>query len=46
MPFGFALLTLQYIVDLYCLATGREPPFPSAGSHEAEKEINNGGAHA
>jgi len=46
MPVGFALLTLQYIVDLYCLATGREPPFPSAGSHEAEKEINNGGAHA
>jgi TRAP-type C4-dicarboxylate transport system permease small subunit len=46
MPFGFALLTLQYIVDLYCLATGREPPFPSAGSHEAEKETNKGGAPA
>ncbi|THF54816.1 TRAP transporter small permease [Ollibium composti] len=35
MPVGFAILTLQYVVDLYSLATGREPPFPSAGGHDA-----------
>jgi TRAP-type C4-dicarboxylate transport system permease small subunit len=27
MPIGLALLTLQYIADLYCLLSGREPPF-------------------
>lgn len=27
LPFGFATLTLQYIADLACLLTGREPPF-------------------
>ncbi|MFL6572610.1 MAG: TRAP transporter small permease [Burkholderiales bacterium] len=27
MPIGLGMLTLQYIVDLYCLAIGREPPF-------------------
>jgi TRAP-type C4-dicarboxylate transport system permease small subunit len=27
MPIGLGLLTLQYIVDLVCLLTGREPPF-------------------
>ena len=27
MPIGLALLTLQYIADLYALVTGREPPF-------------------
>ena len=27
MPIGLAILTLQYVADLYCLVTGREPPF-------------------
>ena len=27
MPIGFAILSLQYIADLYCLVSGREPPF-------------------
>ena len=27
MPIGLSLLSLQYVVDLICLLTGREPPF-------------------
>jgi TRAP-type C4-dicarboxylate transport system permease small subunit len=27
MPIGLAMLTLQYIADLYSLVAGREPPF-------------------
>ncbi len=27
MPIGLGLLALQYVVDLVCLVTGREPPF-------------------
>ena len=27
MPIGLALLTLQYVADLYSLVAGREPPF-------------------
>ena len=27
MPIGLGILTLQYVADLYCLVTGREPPF-------------------
>ncbi|MGE0613573.1 MAG: TRAP transporter small permease [Hyphomicrobiales bacterium] len=27
MPFGLGLLCLQYVADLYCVLTGREPPF-------------------
>jgi len=27
MPVGLGILTLQYVVELYCLVTGREPPF-------------------
>jgi TRAP-type C4-dicarboxylate transport system permease small subunit len=27
MPLGLGLLVLQYVVDLYCLVTGRELPF-------------------
>jgi TRAP-type C4-dicarboxylate transport system permease small subunit len=27
MPIGLTLLTLQYVADLYCLVSGREPPF-------------------
>ena len=30
MPIGLGLLTLQYVVDLISLVTGREPPFGSA----------------
>jgi TRAP-type C4-dicarboxylate transport system permease small subunit len=27
MPIGLAILCLQYLADLYCLVSGREPPF-------------------
>ena len=27
MPVGLGLLVLQYVVELNCLVTGREPPF-------------------
>jgi TRAP-type C4-dicarboxylate transport system permease small subunit len=27
MPIGMILLSLQYVADLYCLLSGREPPF-------------------
>jgi TRAP-type C4-dicarboxylate transport system permease small subunit len=27
MPIGLGLISLQYVVDLICLVTGREPPF-------------------
>jgi TRAP-type C4-dicarboxylate transport system permease small subunit len=27
MPVGLGFLTLQYLIDLYCLVSGREPPF-------------------
>lgn len=27
MPIGLGMLTLQYVVELLCLVTGREPPF-------------------
>ena len=27
VPVGFGLLVLQYVADLWCLASGREPPF-------------------
>ena len=27
LPIGMVLLSLQYIVDILCLITGREPPF-------------------
>jgi len=27
MPIGLSILTLQYVADLYCLVSGREPPF-------------------
>jgi TRAP-type C4-dicarboxylate transport system permease small subunit len=41
MPIGLGLLTLQYVVELICLVTGREPPFgmrPGA-AHATELEI-------
>ena len=27
MPIGLTILCLQYVADLYCLVSGREPPF-------------------
>lgn len=27
MPIGLAILTLQYVADLYCMVSGREAPF-------------------
>ena len=27
MPIGLGILVLQYVADLYCLVSGREPPF-------------------
>jgi TRAP-type C4-dicarboxylate transport system permease small subunit len=35
MPFGLGVLTLQYIVDLINLLTGREPPFGLAPDDHA-----------
>lgn len=35
IPLGFGLLSLQYVADLICLVTGREPPF---GIHDEEGE--------
>lgn len=34
LPIGFTLLSLQYIADIYCLATGRAAPFGSAAVEE------------
>lgn len=36
MPVGFAILTLQYVVDIYCLASGRDLPFGMPAEHEGE----------
>lgn len=36
MPIGFGLLSLQYVVDIYCLATGRELPFGMSAEHQGE----------
>ena len=33
MPIGMGILTLQYVVDLYNLVTGREPPFGITKGH-------------
>jgi hypothetical protein len=35
MPIGLGILTLQYVVELYCLTTGREPPFGIAKERRA-----------
>src|SRR5439155_12870008 len=35
MPVGLGILSLQYIVELYGLATGREPPFGIAKARRA-----------
>lgn len=36
MPIGFAILSLQYVADVLCLATGREPPFGMPAEKEGE----------
>jgi len=36
MPIGLGLISLQYVVDLICLVTGREPPFGIAPRETAE----------
>jgi TRAP-type C4-dicarboxylate transport system permease small subunit len=41
MPLGLGLLTLQYVVDLICLVTGRAPPFglkPRTTAEDAARE--------
>jgi TRAP-type C4-dicarboxylate transport system permease small subunit len=35
MPVGLGLVSLQYVVDLYNLLTGREPPFGMKEGHAA-----------
>jgi TRAP-type C4-dicarboxylate transport system permease small subunit len=39
MPVGLILLGLQYVVDLICLVTGREPPFGIKGDQPANLEL-------
>jgi TRAP-type C4-dicarboxylate transport system permease small subunit len=36
MPIGLGLLTLQYIADMICVATGRAPPFGIKDKESAE----------
>ncbi len=36
MPIGLGLLVLQYVADIYCLATGRSPPFGLKPNEDAE----------
>jgi TRAP-type C4-dicarboxylate transport system permease small subunit len=38
MPVGLALLALQYVVELLCLVTGREPPFGIRDGHPFNPE--------
>lgn len=41
MPIGLGLISLQYVVDLICLLTGREPPFglkPKMTAEDAARE--------
>jgi len=41
MPIGLGLISLQYVVDLICLLTGREPPFglkPRASAEEVARQ--------
>lgn len=40
MPIGLGLVTLQYVVDIICLVTGRQPPFglpPKATAEDAAR---------
>ena len=39
MPVGFILLGLQYVVELICLVTGREPPFGIKGDKPVNPEV-------
>jgi TRAP-type C4-dicarboxylate transport system permease small subunit len=36
MPIGLGLLTLQYVADMICVATGRAPPFGIKDKESAE----------
>jgi len=36
MPVGLGLLILQYVVDVFCVITGRTPPFGIQASESAE----------
>ncbi len=38
MPAGLALVCLQYVVELICLVTGREPPFGITGDKPVNPE--------
>ena len=42
MPVGLGILTLQYLVDLINLVTGREPPFGIAADHSLPPTIGGG----
>ena len=39
MPAGLALLFAQYVVELVCLVTGREPPFGIKGTVPTDPEL-------
>jgi TRAP-type C4-dicarboxylate transport system permease small subunit len=39
MPAGLTLLALQYVVELLCLVTGREPPFGIRGDQPVNPEV-------
>jgi TRAP-type C4-dicarboxylate transport system permease small subunit len=39
MPVGLVLLALQYVVELICLVTGREPPFGIKGDKPVNIEV-------
>ena len=39
MPVGLILLLLQYVAELLCLVTGREPPFGIRGDKPVNPEI-------
>jgi TRAP-type C4-dicarboxylate transport system permease small subunit len=39
MPVGLILLALQYVVELICLVTGREPPFGIKGDKPVNIEV-------
>lgn len=44
MPIGLGLVVLQYLVELFCLVTGRSPPFGISDDHGA-KDVARAHAH-
>jgi TRAP-type C4-dicarboxylate transport system permease small subunit len=40
MPVGLALLSVQYVVELACLVTGRVPPFGMKGDRPVDLEAH------